>query len=328
MITTIHETDLYRPHGDPDDHWDLACQYALHKLGKHRLAGIMIDMPPSWQKDGWQPDVLAVAQMNRITDSYVPIGIGAPDDAPDIETGGSKLLIDTLRNAPEKVTVHIVGSSRDVAVALKKEAALFEEKCAGIYLNAGSGIENGILEWNVALDPSSYSTIFSAKCPLYWMPCFERAPDLNKGEDMVVGQYGTFYRFTMGDILPRLSTAVQNYFLSMLNRETSSQWLKALEQEVNPDLLVKFSRLPRNMWCTGGFFHAVGLSVSKDGKIVSRDDDGTVFCFTPVRIACSKNGHTTWQVDETSNHFIFTVTDTQRYSEAMTKAMCELLLNL
>ena len=30
MITTIHETDLFRPHGDPDDHFDLACQFALH----------------------------------------------------------------------------------------------------------------------------------------------------------------------------------------------------------------------------------------------------------------------------------------------------------
>ena len=328
MITTIHETDLYRPHGDPDDHWDLACQYALHKLGRQRLAGIMIDTPPSWDKDGWQPDVLAVAQMNHITGSYVPVGIGAPDDAPDTETGGSRLLIDTLRSAPDKVTVHIVGSSRDVAVALTKEPALFEEKCAGIYLNAGSGIENGVLEWNVTLDPSSYSTIFSAKCPLYWMPCFERTPAWEKGEDMTVGQYGTFYRFTMGDILPQLSTTVQNFFLSMLNRETSSHWLKTLEREVDPILLEKFSGMSRNMWCTGGFLYAVGLSVSKEGKIVSRDDDDTVFRFTPVRITCTEDGHTTWRADGTSNHYVFTVTDIQHYPEAMMKAMRELLLNL
>ncbi len=28
-IPLIHETDLFRPHIDPDDHFDLACVYAL-----------------------------------------------------------------------------------------------------------------------------------------------------------------------------------------------------------------------------------------------------------------------------------------------------------
>ena len=32
-IAVLHETDLFRPHGDPDDHWDLACEYALAKVG-------------------------------------------------------------------------------------------------------------------------------------------------------------------------------------------------------------------------------------------------------------------------------------------------------
>lgn len=326
MITTIHETDLYRPHGDPDDHFDLACQFALQKMGLHALAGIMIDRPPAWAKEQrWQPDVLAVAQMNQMTNSCVPVGIGAPDTAPDIETGGSKLLTEALRNAPGKVTVHIVGSSRDVAVALKREPALFEEKCAGIYLNAGSGIENGRLEYNVTLDPASYSAIFSAKCPLYWMPCFEKTPDFQHGEDMAVGQYGTFYRFTMGDILPQLSPAAQNYFLGMLHRETSSEWLTMLERPVDPALLATYSAMPRNMWCTGGFLDAVGLSVDADGAIVPKGAENAVFRFTPVRIACTEDGHTAWEPDEAANSFIFTVTDRENYPQAMTKAMRTLL---
>ena len=28
-IPVLHTTDLFRPHMDPDDHWDLACIYAL-----------------------------------------------------------------------------------------------------------------------------------------------------------------------------------------------------------------------------------------------------------------------------------------------------------
>ena len=45
MVTVVHQTDLYRPHQDPDDHWDLACQYALAKLGRQRLGGILLDYP-------------------------------------------------------------------------------------------------------------------------------------------------------------------------------------------------------------------------------------------------------------------------------------------
>jgi len=32
----LHVTDLFRPHIDPDDHWDLACVYALACRGGMR----------------------------------------------------------------------------------------------------------------------------------------------------------------------------------------------------------------------------------------------------------------------------------------------------
>jgi len=37
---------LFRPHNDPDDHWDLACAFALAKTGLCPLAGVLIDFPP------------------------------------------------------------------------------------------------------------------------------------------------------------------------------------------------------------------------------------------------------------------------------------------
>ena len=42
----LHVTDLYRPHMDPDDHWDLACVYALACQGYIELKGVLIDHPP------------------------------------------------------------------------------------------------------------------------------------------------------------------------------------------------------------------------------------------------------------------------------------------
>jgi hypothetical protein len=48
-VPVLHVTDLFRPHNDPDDHWDLACVYALAHQGDIDLKGILIDYPPiSW----------------------------------------------------------------------------------------------------------------------------------------------------------------------------------------------------------------------------------------------------------------------------------------
>ena len=79
----LHETDLFRPHEDPDDHYDLACQFALAKMGRIRLAGVLIDWPPSLGYG--DPDVLAAAQMNQLTGQCAPVGVGCPPG----ESGGT-----------------------------------------------------------------------------------------------------------------------------------------------------------------------------------------------------------------------------------------------
>lgn len=327
-MLTIHETDLFRPHNDPDDHFDLACQFALQKMGLHKLAGIMIDMPPAAQRGkGRNPDLSSVAQLNLLTGGCVPVGIGAPDSHPEALSGGSALLRETLLASREKVNVHIVGSSRDIAVALRQDPDLFREKCAGIYLNAGSGIENGFLEWNVCLDPRSYHDIFSAPCPVYWCPCFERANERHGGQ-WIVSQYGTFYSFTMGEILRDLSPAMQNFFLSMLNRETASNWLDVLDRPVDPALLEHFCAMPRNMWSTAGILSGVGKSVDRNGNLTEAGDPNAVFGFSPVRIECSLDGHVTWQADPASDRYLFSVLDLEHYATAMARAMKTLLMNL
>jgi hypothetical protein len=65
----LHVTDLFRPHMDPDDHWDLACVYALAYRGDIDLKGVLIDHPPE-NADGRNPDIAAVAQMNLIVGTF------------------------------------------------------------------------------------------------------------------------------------------------------------------------------------------------------------------------------------------------------------------
>jgi hypothetical protein len=340
----LHQTDLFHPHADPDDHWDLACIYALAHAGELDLRGILIDYAPT-MRTGPQPgdaDLFAVGQMNAITGLAVPVAVGTPqplasrDDtlpaAPDATLGGANLVLAALRSAPAPVAINIVGSCRDVALAGKRDPALFAEKCAGIYLNAGTGSPHperaAQYEYNVALNAAAYAAIFDLPCPIYWMPCFE---EITPAASRQVMEFGTFYKFRQADILDYLSPQVQNFFLYMLDRSPDFNWLRYLHQPPAAELLAKYGALDRNMWCTGGFLYAVGKTVLADGRIVARAQPGgePVFSFDPIQVACDAQGVTTWQIGEQSPaRYIFHVRDVACYQAAMTQAMKTLLQGL
>jgi len=199
----IHQTDLFHQHGDPDDHWDLACQFALTYMGEIDLKGVLIDYPPDFAYG--DPSIESVNQMNFITGLSVPVGIGMPrqmmkENPEEMDMtlpgyGGIKMVLRILEESYEPVIIHIVGSCRDIAAAGRLRPDLFNKKCRAIYLNAGSAIDNGILEYNVDLDPLSYSSIFSIPCPVFWMPCFETAPSRPYKATFEMGTYGTYYNF-------------------------------------------------------------------------------------------------------------------------------------
>jgi hypothetical protein len=337
----LHVTDLYRPHIDPDDHWDLACMYALACRGDIELKGVLIDHPPE-NAGQRNPDIAAVAQMNLIAGTCVPVAVGSGlpmrsrDDvqanAPTVNRQGVQMVLDVLRKSSEPVVINILGSSRDVAIAGKREPELFKAKCAGIYLNAGTGSPQmgpaSKLEYNVTLDKYAFAAIFDLPCPVYWMPCFE---ELESGRQQQVCEYGTHYKFRQDQILPYLSDMVQNYFAYMFGKYTDSNWLGYLEGKKDEALLSKVGSMYRNMWCTAGFLHAVGYTVARDGQIVPRDEKHTepVFTFDAVKVKCDDNGVTHWVHDDSSKgRFIFHVWDTDNYQSAMTGAMKSLLTAL
>lgn len=345
-VPMLHATDLYRPHADPDDHWDLASVYALDYQGRVELKGVMIDFPPPGQL--LNPDVMAVAQMNYLTGRAVPVMTGSPrviareqagTAAAQADLVGARAMLEILRRSPRPVVINIVGSARDVALASKLEPQLFAAKCGGIYLNAGSGSQDKAkaaqLEYNVSLDSASYAAIFQLPCPIYWMPCFEYAKDHN------VAEWGTYYRFRHDDVLPFLSDRLQSYFALMYKhgevaRESQAvrgpqwDWLSYLTKPKDAELLAKQGPKFRNMWCTAGFLHAVGLTVSPDGRIVPRGEaTDAVFSFDPIHVRCAPNGITEWTPDATArDRYIFHVRDLKNYQSAMTSALKSLLKTL
>ena len=337
----LHVTDLFRPHMDPDDHWDLACVYALAHRGDIDLKGILIDHPPG-DNEGRNPDIAAVAQMNLIAGIAVPVAVGSGlplksrDDAQSYASPtdhhGVRMVLDVLEKSPDPVVINILGSSRDIAIAGKKAPDLFASKCAAIYLNAGTGSpamnSESQIEYNVTLDKHAFAAVLDLPCPVYWMPCFE---DMETRRERPIREYGTHYRFRQSEILPHLSDMVRKYFEYMFGRYTDHKWLQYLREPADETLLSKFASMDRHMWCTGGFLHAAGYRVCGDGKTLPLDDesDSPVFTFEKVRVTCSDSGITKWRRDDNSrNRFIFHVTDTQNYQSTMTGAMKSLLMIL
>ncbi len=334
----IHQTDLFRPHNDPDDHFDLAAIYALVLQGRIDLRGIVIDRPPP-KFDG-DPDVAAIAQLNHITGLTVPAAVGSaqpmksPHDtqpsASPSDKAAVRFILEVLRQSRQRVAITVVGSCRDIALAGKTDPALFARKCAGIYINAGTGSPDpklaSVLEYNVTLDPAAYRALFDLPCPVYWLPCFEDY----EGE-WRVKRYGTYWRFRQEEVLPALSPRMQNFFLYMFQRVRETDWLRYLYRQPDASLIQQYSQQERNMWSVASFLHVAGVTVTTTGEVVpiKAAGDSGVYTFQPVRISCNENAVTTWQPDSRStNRYMFMVRDLEHYQSAMTRALRTLLTAL
>ncbi len=224
-LPLIHQTDLFHPHADPDDHFDLACVYALAVAGLIDLKGVLIDHPPS-RRHG-DPAVCAVSQMNYITGMSVPAAVGASTalskERSDCahhtgtrEEQGVRMILDTLRESDEPVTISIAGSCRDVAIAGKRDPDLFRDKCRAVYINAGVSTNDPSnadrREYNVTLDPFAYKSIWDIPAPLFWLPCFETLEPNDQGR-FTFGEHSSWFSFIQSEILDNVSPLLQQYFL-------------------------------------------------------------------------------------------------------------------
>jgi hypothetical protein len=342
----VHTTDLFRPHDDPDDHWDLATAYAMTFRGDLDLMGILTDNPenlPSLYKNACSPDVAAVAQLNYLTDRAVPVTTGTiwpskpgekvrEDNLPK-DLNGVNMLLEILRRSSLPVAITVVGSCQDVAIAGKKEPRLFAAKCAGIYLNAGCGNQDptlqrkdGEVEWNVHLNRGAYASIFELPCPVYWLPCFNTFANT-----AVPGEYGTNWNFQQKDVLSHLSPRAQVYFAYVLSKGSGVNWLTYLLDSQNKSTAEKYYDEVRGMYSTASFIHAAGKTVTSEGEIVSLEAAGksAVYEFLPIDVRCDETGITDWQTAKAStDRYIFHVRDMDKYASAMAKALRSMLLAL
>ena len=320
----VHLTDLFHPHGDPDDHYDLATVFSLHKLGFIELGRVICDYPPAHRLG--DPAFCAVAQLNEITGSDVRFSV-----APSDPNAQAKMILDILRAAEQPVCFSVVGTTEHIAGAIRLEPELFSEKCAGIYLAAGTGIETpgGSLEYNVRLHPSAFITTLNAPCPVYWAPCYHTIVP-GTGATEKGGEYGSVYCIQQKELLDDLPAALQKYFLYMLTRSNDPKYLRYLEAPVDAQMLSVFGEQPRRLWSTPLFLRLAGI-------------EGDTYEYLPVEFQCSEDGHVSWSpaAEKQTQHcrYIFHIRHCDRqsddsfdmtgaYKEEMLKSLKQLLARI
>lgn len=307
-IPILYSSDLYHPHGDPDDHYDLMTLFALPEFD---IRGVVLDADPKGER---KPGICAMEQMIALTGRKTPFATGlkqrlnAPDDTgedrPADEQGAAQLILKVLTESEKPITIFTTGSLRDMAAAYNRNPGLFKNKVARFYINIGWVGEKQ--EWNVGLDAGAYVRILKSDLPVFWCPCF--------GEN----NWQTYWKFRQGDVLTPQRPPIQNFFLYMLGRLDAEKEpaVAYLGRDVDAAAAQKFYAEDRNMWCTAPFLHAAGRSCG-------------VFEFAPLTFTIGENGTTVPATGAgTITRMTFHVTDPERYGAVMTDALRTLYAGL
>lgn len=292
-IPIVHSTDLFHPHGDPDDHFDLACLFALKEFD---IKGIVLDNHRSGKNQTTHSGHPAVEQMIHITGRKAPYAVGLISTLRDREDkaleepeplqAGVELLLSSLRESKEPVILNLVGGMTDTAVAFNREPELFRKKVRAVYIHAGNGPRGRQDEYNVKLDPVAYERVFELGVPVYWCPCY--------GED----GYATYFKLVDQSVaISACAPRVQNYFVYCFARSKDDP-IAFLTS--GPPSLPKGGR---GMWCTGPMFDAAGRKIYQRGsddfvalspadaeKAGISDKEVHAFEFVPMRVRFAATG--------------------------------------
>jgi len=167
----IYSTDLYYTFlMDNDDPFDAAVLLKCPDLNVH---GVILDNH-TFPSDGEK----VLEKIMELSGHRVPYVKGLGEfamrsfDDPGLDAadqGGVDMILHTLRQSKEKVTLIGVGSMTDFAVAYVREPQLFHQNVAKIYVVAGT-MESRVQDWNVKLDPIAFVKLMRSDLPIVWVP--------------------------------------------------------------------------------------------------------------------------------------------------------------
>jgi inosine-uridine nucleoside N-ribohydrolase len=109
-------------------------------------------------------------------------GLDLPEKVGDYDAAvGHELIIDLVKNSPEKVTILVTGAQTDMALALQEDASITDNLSqivimggafnvgGNLYESAGND-NNDVAEWNIFVDPLAAKIVFNSGVPLSIVP--------------------------------------------------------------------------------------------------------------------------------------------------------------
>jgi hypothetical protein len=270
-VKLIYSSDLYWPPDDPDDYFDLATLYSIPEI---EVLGIILDQQvygkrPASEGTGAVPlrQIFTIAGRAAAFE----IGLRAPlksidDRCLDQDTasqGGVAMVLKCLAESRDPVVLLTVGTVRDIAAAFNRDPALFREKVARVYINAGIyGFPEGRMDVNLEHDRYAFLAMMKSGLPVYWAPCF--------GEN----NFETFWQVGQRTLLETAPSTLQNYFLSAFSRgsghlpppanQGAADPIAFLQRPVSREDMERVYAMNRNMWSTVTFLDAAGLKIFRN----------------------------------------------------------------
>ena len=317
-VPLLDVTDLYHPHQDYGDNFDLLLPYAL--ADEIDLRGVVLDCTqrfretradhpsPEYRDDHGprDPGFVPVLQLNYLFGRNVPVAVGpfAPlrsitdtaEDAPGFQQQGIDLILQTLRTSDRPVDIAVFCSCRAVAAALNREPDLFRQKVGRIHLCAGAQ-PAGYLEWNVMLDPHAFVRVLRSGLPIDLYPC---ATDHGPFD---LGPNNCYWKLPDLKWLAQMDPPLRRYLLFGLQRVVRMDFLRAMDEDwpamSGPEAYRGLHQWYHQVWETAVWLGITGRKLVQraDGsaRIVRADEveaTDTVLtnALVPVAVTVEENG--------------------------------------
>lgn len=333
-VPVIYCSDLFHPHDDPDDHFDIAVVYAIEEFD---VRCIILDQG---ERQAKAPGRIPISQLNHLTGNSIPFATGlsskldAPEDKglgqPEKDQGGVLKILETLESTAEPVTIIAVGSLRDVAAAYNRNSKLFHERVARLLIFIGEASAD-TREWNVGLDPHAFIRIMNSGLPIWWVPCFDGGNFKNKGN-------ASYWRAKHDDLLGKVSDRIMNFFIYALEKMDEPDPLKYLESEVDIEAREKILVKTRNLWGSALFLSATQRKIVKEKDVwrfVAEINEAQESCvvtpyrFIPVDLHVDENARIIYGKSTHSHRILrFQIIEKALYPELMTALTRQLLESL
>lgn len=344
-VPVIDVTDLYHPHQDVGDNFDLIAAYALPTV---ELRAVILDAHARFRKpfrnaDGVGYDdatgprdagFIPVLQLNDLFDRRVPCAPGPytemrslddrMEDAPRFQQAGVDLLLRALRESRSRVHILSFGSARPVALAFNRDPGLLRRKVARIHLCAGAS-PAGYLEWNVMLDRRAFVQVLRSGLPTAVYPCAnERSP-------FELGPNNTYWKLPNLEFVRRMDPRLQSYVAYAFERSARSDFLNAVEERPDPAAVARIAAREHHVWETSVWAQVAGLRLVQrpgvGGRLVPAAEvrPGDVAVperLVPCRLRVTDDGQFTWErTSKPTPHAIFQRDDPARSQAALREAL-------